>query len=162
TCSGCGGSGRVVEHPCQSCAGTGRLVEERTLEVEIPAGIHDGQQIRLSGEGHAGVLGGRTGDVYVQVRVRPDPRFVREGSDVFSTVDLTMTEAALGSRLSVDTIDGEVELEFEAGTQPGGIRVLRGRGMPVLQGFGRSDHRALGKVQDTRRITGAPDAMREA
>ena len=161
TCSGCGGSGRVVEHPCQSCAGTGRLVEERTLEVEIPAGIHDGQQIRLSGEGHAGVLGGRTGDVYVQVRVRPDPRFVREGNDVFSTVDLTMTEAALGSTLSVDTIDGEVELEFEAGTQPGDIRVLRGRGMPVLQGFGRGDHRVLVNVQVPRRLTDEQQALLE-
>jgi len=161
TCSGCGGSGRVVEHPCQSCAGTGRLVEERTLEVEIPAGIHDGQQIRLSGEGHAGVLGGRTGDVYVQVRVRPDPRFVREGNDVFSTVDLTMTEAALGTTLSVHTIEGEVELEFEAGTQPGDIRVLRGRGMPVLQGFGRGDHRVLVNVQVPRRLTDEQQALLE-
>ena len=161
TCSRCGGSGHIVEHPCQSCAGTGRQVEERTLEVEIPAGIHDGQQIRLSGEGHAGVLGGRAGDVYVQVRVRPDPRFVREGNDVFSTVDLTMTDAALGTSLPVQTIDGEVELEFEAGTQPGDIRVLRGRGMPVLQGFGRGDHRVLVNVQVPRRLTDEQQALLE-
>jgi len=153
TCSHCGGTGRIVEHPCQGCAGTGRVVEERTLEVEIPAGIHDGQQIRLSGEGHAGRLGGRAGDVYVQVRVRPDPRFVREGNDVFSTVDLTMTEAALGASVSVPTIEGDVELEFAPGTQPGEIRVLRGRGMPVLQGFGRGDHRVLVNVQVPRRLT---------
>jgi len=153
TCSRCAGSGRIVEHPCGNCAGTGRVVEERTLEVEIPAGIHDGQQIRLSGAGHAGSQGGRAGDVYVQVRVRPDTRFVREGNDVFSTVDLTMTEAALGGTVTVPTIDGAVELEFDPGTQPGEIRVLRGRGMPVLQGFGRGDHRVLVNVQVPRRLT---------
>jgi molecular chaperone DnaJ len=153
TCSRCGGTGRIVEHPCNGCAGTGQVVEERTLEVEIPAGIHDGQQIRLSGEGHAGRQGGRAGDVYVQVRVRPDPRFVREGNDVFSTVDLTMTDAALGASVSVPTIEGDVELEFAPGTQPGDIRVLRGRGMPVLQGFGRGDHRVLVNVQVPHRLT---------
>src|SRR5204863_410709 len=82
-------------------SGGGRTVEERTLEVQIPAGIHDGQQIRLSGEGHSGAGGARSGDLYVQVRVRPDPRFVREGDDIFSTVDLTMTDAALGSTMTV-------------------------------------------------------------
>src|SRR4051794_23407382 len=94
TCARCGGLGRIVEHPCGDCEGTGRIVEERTLDVEIPPGIHDGQQIRLSGEGHTGSPGGRAGDLYVQVRIRPDPRFVREGNDIFTTVDLTMTEAA--------------------------------------------------------------------
>ena len=153
TCSSCSGSGRIVEHPCGRCAGSGRIVEERTLEVEIPAGIHDGQQIRLSGEGHAGSLGGRAGDVYVQVRVRPDPRFVREGNDVFSTVDLTMTEAALGASVTVPTIEGDVDLEFAPGTQPGETRILRGRGMPVLQGFGRGDHRVLVNVRVPRHLT---------
>jgi molecular chaperone DnaJ len=153
TCPRCGGAGRVIEDPCSECDGSGRVVEERTLEVEIPPGIHDGQQIRLSGEGHAGSLGGRAGDVYVQVRIRPDPRFVREGNDVFSTVDLTMTEAALGTTVRVPTLEGELELEFEPGTQPGEIRVLRGRGMPVLQGFGRGDQRVLVNVQVPRRLT---------
>jgi molecular chaperone DnaJ len=153
TCARCGGLGRVVEHPCGECEGTGRIVEERALEVEIPPGIHDGQQIRLSGEGHAGSLGGRAGDLYVQVRVRPDPRFVREGNDIFTTVDLTMTEAALGTTARVPTLDGETDLEFEPGTQPGEIRVLRGRGMPVLQGFGRGDQRVLVNVQVPRRLS---------
>jgi molecular chaperone DnaJ len=153
TCARCGGSGRVVEHPCRECEGSGRIVEERTLEVEVPPGIHDGQQIRLSGEGHAGALGGRAGDLYVQVRIRPDPRFVREGNDIFSTVDLTMTQAALGTTVRVPTLDGETELEFEAGTQPGEIRILRGGGMPVLQGFGRGDQRVLVNVQVPRRLT---------
>jgi molecular chaperone DnaJ len=153
TCSTCGGVGRVVEHPCQECDGTGRIVEERTLEVEIPPGIHDGQQIRLGGEGHAGSLGGRAGDLYVQVRVLRDDRFVREGNDIFTTVDLTMTEAALGTTTRVPTLEGDVELEFAPGTQAGEIRVLRGRGMPVLQGFGRGDQRVLVNVQVPRRLS---------
>jgi molecular chaperone DnaJ len=152
-CPECGGRGEIVEHPCESCSGAGRILEERKLEVQVPAGIHDGQRIRLSGEGHAGALGGRAGDVYVLVRVRPDPRFVREGNDVFSQADLTIVQAALGTTLTVETIDGPVELEFEPGTQPGQVRVLRGRGMPVLQGFGRGDHRVLVNVSVPRRLT---------
>src|SRR5204863_406955 len=116
--------------------GAGRTLDERMLDVEIPEGIHDGQRIRLSGEGHAGALGGRSGDLYVLVRVRPDERFVREGNDIFSQVDLTIVQAALGASVTVPTLDGDVELSFDPGVQPGAVRVLRGRGMPVLQGFG--------------------------
>ncbi len=153
TCPTCGGSGRKIETPCGVCNGAGRVVEERTLDVDIPPGIHDGQQIRLSGEGHAGVLGARAGDVYVRVRVRPDPRFVREGNDIFSTVDLTMTQAALGATLTVPSLDGEEQIELEPGTQPGAVVVLRGHGMPVLQGFGRGDHRVLVKVVVPRHLS---------
>jgi molecular chaperone DnaJ len=151
-CPDCGGAGRVPEQTCPECDGAGRVLDERALDVDIPAGIHDGQRIRISGEGHAGALGGRAGDVYVLVHVKPDPRFVREGNDVFSTVDLTMTDAALGTRVTVPTLHGDVELEFEPGTQPGQIRVLRGRGMPVLQGYGRGDHRVLVNVAVPRRL----------
>jgi molecular chaperone DnaJ len=152
-CPTCAGSGRVVETPCGECRGEGRVVQERTLEVDIPPGIHDGQRIRISGEGHAGVPGGRAGDAYVDVSIRPDPDFVRQGDDVFSTVALTMTQAALGATVAVPTLDGEAELEFEPGTQPGAIHVLRGRGMPVLQGFGRGDHRVLVNVVLPRQLT---------
>ena len=152
-CQRCSGSGRIVEHPCETCSGAGRVLEERGLDVEIPPGIHDGQRIRLSGEGHAGALGGQAGDVYVLVHVRPHERLVREGDDVYSTIDLTMTEAALGTRASVPTLDGEVELELEPGTQPGAVEVLKGRGMPVLQGFGRGDHRVLVNVAVPRHLT---------
>jgi molecular chaperone DnaJ len=153
TCPTCSGSGKLVEHPCEQCHGSGRVIEERTLEVEVPAGIHDGQRIRLSGEGHAGTLGGRAGDVYVEVRVRPDERFVREGNDVYSTVDLTLVQAALGATLRVPTLEGEDDLTFEPGTQPGEVRVLKGRGLPVLQGFGRGSQRVLVNVVVPRRLT---------
>jgi molecular chaperone DnaJ len=152
-CPTCGGSGKLVEHPCEQCHGSGRVIEERTLEVEIPAGIHDGQRIRLSGEGHAGSLGGRAGDVYVEVHVRQDERFVREGNDVYTTVDLTLVQAALGATVSVPTLEGEEELVFEPGTQPGEVRVLKGRGLPVLQGFGRGSQRVLVNVVVPRRLT---------
>jgi molecular chaperone DnaJ len=153
TCGRCGGTGRVVEHPCRTCSGDGRVVEERRLPVEIPPGIHDGQRIRLGGEGHAGEPGGPAGDLYVLVRVRPDARFVREGHDLISQVDLTITQAALGAKISVPTIDGDVELELEPGVQPGDVRVLSGAGMPVLQGRGRGDHRLLLNVVVPRRLT---------
>src|SRR3954463_10171637 len=153
TCPACRGAGQRIEEPCPGCGGDGRIVEERRLEVEIPPGIHDGQQIRISGEGHAGGGGARAGDVYVEVRVKPDPRFVREGDDIFATVDLTITDAALGATVTVPALDGETELEFAPGTQPGQIRVLRGRGMPVLQGFGRGDQRVLVNVAVPRRLT---------
>ena len=146
TCPTCAGSGRKIETPCTVCSGAGRLLDERTIAVDIPAGIHDGQRIRITGQGHAGVLGMRAGDVYVQVHVRQDPRFVREGNDVFSTVDLSMTQAALGATVTIATLEGDHELEFAAGTQPGQVLTLRGRGMPVLQGFGRGDHRVLVNV----------------
>jgi molecular chaperone DnaJ len=152
-CPRCGGAGRIVTTPCSACEGSGRTIEERRIEVKIPPGIHDGQQIRISGEGHAGKLGGRAGDVYVRVRVKPDPRFVREGDDVFSTVDLNIVQAALGTNVTVDTLDGPRELEFPSGTQPGEIRILSGRGMPVLQGFGRGDHRVLVNVAVPHRLT---------
>ena len=152
-CPECSGSGRRIETPCETCHGSGRTLVERTLEVQIPAGIHDGQQIRLTGEGNAGVQGGRPGDVYVQVRVREDERFVREGNDLFSQVNLTIVQAALGATVPVDTLSGVQELVFEPGTQAGDVRVLRGKGMPVLQGFGSGDHRVLVNVTVPRRIT---------
>ncbi|HEY2935655.1 MAG TPA: molecular chaperone DnaJ [Gaiellaceae bacterium] len=153
TCPACAGAGRRVEQLCTECEGAGRKLEERTIEVAIPAGIHDGQRIRLTGEGHAGLPGGRAGDVYVRVHVRPDERFVRDGNDVFSTVELTMTQAALGATVTVPTLEGEAELRFDPGTQPGQIRVLSGRGMPVLQGFGRGDYRVLVNVLVPHRLT---------
>jgi molecular chaperone DnaJ len=145
-CTRCNGSGKRVTKACEQCRGEGRVAEERRLDVRIPPGIHDGQRIRLSGEGHSGDPGARAGDAYVVVRVRPDPRFVRDGDDIVSTVDLTMTEAALGVHRSIPTLDGDLELEFEPGTQPGEVRVLRGKGMPILRGRGRGSQRVIVNV----------------
>ncbi|MFN2467517.1 MAG: molecular chaperone DnaJ [Gaiellaceae bacterium] len=159
-CPRCAGTGRIVETPCRACAGAGRVLEERKLDVVVPPGIHDGQRIRITGEGHAG-SGGRAGDLYVLVHVKPDERLVREGNDIFSTVDLTITQAALGTVVTVPTLDGDEQLELAAGTQPGAVAVLRGRGMPVLQGFGRGDHRVLVNVQVPLRLTAEQRALLE-
>jgi molecular chaperone DnaJ len=153
TCPTCEGAGQLVDHPCEACGGAGRKLEEHTLEVDVPAGIHDGQRIRISGEGHAGRRGGSAGDIYVHVRVRPDPRFARDGDDIFSTVDLTIVDAALGTTVTVPTLRGDLELEVPPGTQPGETHVIRGGGMPVLQGFGRGDHRVAVNVLVPRRLT---------
>jgi molecular chaperone DnaJ len=151
-CPDCNGTGRRIEKPCADCGGSGRRLEARPLALDVPAGIHDGQRIRLSGEGHVGAPGGRAGDVYVTVHIQPDERFVREGNDIFSQVNLTMTQAALGTRVAVPTLEGEHELDFAPGTQPGEVRVLRGKGMPVLQGFGRGDQRVLVNVSVPRTL----------
>jgi molecular chaperone DnaJ len=153
TCPTCNGSGQLIEKPCKECHGSGRVLEERNIEVEIPPGIHDGQRIRLSGEGHSGALGGRAGDAYVEVHVRHDERFVREGNDVYTTVDLTFTQAALGATVPVPTLEGDAELTFEPGTQPGDVRVLRGRGLPVLQGVGRGNQRVFVRIAVPRQLT---------
>jgi molecular chaperone DnaJ len=152
-CTSCAGAGSIVEQACVACEGAGRRLDTRTLGVEIPPGIHDGQQIRLRGQGHAGAAGGGAGDVYVEMRISPDERFEREGNHVNSTVDLTIVQAALGAKVTVPTLEGDVELEFEPGTQPGEVRVLRGRGMPVLQRFGRGDQRVLVNVIVPHRLT---------
>ena len=158
TCPTCGGAGRVAETPCTICGGAGRTLETKDLEVEIPAGIHDGQRIRIRGSGHAGSNGGLPGDAYVEVRVVGDPRFERDGDDILSQVDLTIVQAARGATVSIPTLDGDTALEFEAGTQPGEVRVLRGKGMPSLQRSGRGDHRVLVNVAVPRQLT---DEQRE-
>lgn len=138
SCPECGGAGSVVESPCKDCRGEARLLVQRSIDVDVPAGIHDGQRIRIPGEGHAGQSGQR-GSVFVVVRVRPDPRFVRDGDDLHTAVKLTMTDAALGSTARVATLAGEIELDVVPGTQPGVVRVLHGQGMPSLHGSRAGD-----------------------
>ena len=132
-CDVCGGDGRVAEHPCAVCDGQGKLVEPRTLHVDVPAGIADGQRIRLSGRGHAGERGGPNGDLYVTIRVREDERFVRDQEDLHTVVDVPAPLAALGTTVRVPSLDGEIPVEVPAGTQPGEVITLRSRGLPPLQ-----------------------------
>lgn len=134
TCPDCEGSGETLESPCADCRGEGRVVESRRLEIDVPAGIRDGQRIRVRSGGHAGFRGGDRGDAFVLVRVRPDPRFVRDGDDLHTAVRLTMTEAALGTTVRVPAPGGDLDVEVEPGTQPGKVRVVQGQGMPSLQG----------------------------
>jgi len=152
TCPRCQGAGRVVATPCERCDGDGRLIVDRALSVDVPAGIHDGQRIRLRGEGHAGAAGGAAGDAYVQVRVQPDDRLARDGDDLVTIVPITMVDAAVGTMVTVPTADGEIEVEIPAGVQPGEVQVLRGRGMPSLQTGRRGDLRIHLDVRIPRRL----------
>ena len=138
-CPDCGGVGEVLEQPCSQCRGDGRVVARRQLEVDVPKGIHDGQQIRVRGEGHAGFRSAARGNAFVVVRVRPDPRFVRDGDDLHTAVRVTMTDAAFGTTTKVSTPAGDLDLEVRAGSQPGDVRAVKGQGMPSLRGSRRGD-----------------------
>jgi molecular chaperone DnaJ len=133
TCPRCDGAGTIVEKPCERCDGDGRTLEDVPLELHIPAGIHDGQQIRVRGQGHAGTLGGPPGDVYVSVGVRPMEGLRRAGDDLVALASVTMVEAAIGTTITVPTPTGTLEVELAPGTQPGAVHAVRGRGMPSLE-----------------------------
>jgi len=138
--------------------GRGRRAGRRTLEVEVPAGISDGQRIRLGGRGHAGEMGASAGDLYVLVRVREDERFVREGDDLITTLDVSAPLAALGATLEVPTLEGTASVELAEGTQPGEVLRLRGQGMPALGGGRSGDLRVVVNVLVPRRLN---DEQRE-
>ena len=161
TCPRCEGLGRTVETPCTTCDGIGRTLHDRVLDIDIPPGIDDGQRIRVRGEGHAGSLGGPAGDLFVQVRVRPQPGIERDGDDLHTAVELTMTQAALGASLSVPGPDGEIEVDIPAGTQPGDIQILRGQGMPSLQGRRRGSFHLHVRVHIPRRLDDVQRALVE-
>jgi molecular chaperone DnaJ len=146
TCDVCQGEGRVPRDPCKVCNGRGRMVTRTKVEVDVPPGISDGQRIRISGRGHAGERGGPPGDLYVLIHVRDDPRFLRDGDDLVTAVDVAAPLAALGTTVEVPTVDGQVELEVPAGTQPHEVIVVRGHGMPALRGRRTGDLRVVVNV----------------
>ncbi|MEK0084565.1 molecular chaperone DnaJ [Benzoatithermus flavus] len=140
TCPTCQGTGRVIKNPCKVCAGSGVQQREKTLAVNIPAGVEDGTRIRLSGEGEAGIRGGQPGDLYIFVSVAPHRLFRREGANIFCRVPIPMTTAALGGQVEVPTIEGRrVRIAVPAGTQTGKQIRLRGKGMTELHGHNRGD-----------------------
>jgi molecular chaperone DnaJ len=153
-CDLCGGDGKVAREPCKTCHGRGRRVQRSKVSVDVPAGIADGQRIRISGRGHAGERGGPPGDLYVLVRVREDPRFIRDGDDLVTAVDVPAPLAALGTKVEVATLDGPIELEIPPGTQPHESLVVRGRGVPALRGHRHGDLRVLVNVVVPRHLTG--------
>jgi molecular chaperone DnaJ len=152
-CDTCDGSGKRATTPCRTCEGRGRVVEDHTVSVDVPAGIEDGQRIRISGRGHAGDRGGSPGDLFVLVRVKEDPRFVRDGNDLVTVADVSAPLAALGTTVTVETLDGEEELTLAPGTQPNEVLTLRGAGMPTLRGGRRGDLRVVVNVVVPRRLS---------
>jgi molecular chaperone DnaJ len=145
-CDACGGAGKVPQTPCKTCGGSGRMRQSRTSAIEVPAGIEDGQRMRISGAGHAGDPRAPAGDLYVEVRVAEDERFERDGSDLISVVSIPATEAMLGTTVTVPTLEGEEEIEVAPGTQPGHQEVLRGIGLPRLNSRRRGNQRVIFEV----------------
>ncbi len=139
-CPACGGRGREVSDPCADCRGRGRVRARSKVSVKVPAGIATGQRIRLSGRGGSGERGAPPGDLYVEVRVTPDERFVRDGLDIVHETAIPITVAMTGTTITVPTIEGDHELEIRAGIQPGEEIRLRGKGFPVVHGRDRGDH----------------------
>jgi molecular chaperone DnaJ len=152
-CAACRGRGVRIDSPCTACRGHGRRRGTEPVEVQIPAGIMSGQRLRLAGRGHAGEAGAARGDLYVGVTVAEDSRFQREGNDVVSVLDLPFTRAAIGTTVTVETLEGPHEVEVHPGTQPGEMLVLRGKGIPVLGGRGRGDHRVVVNVLVPRKLS---------
>jgi molecular chaperone DnaJ len=139
TCGQCRGSGRVIRTPCETCGGAGRVEREKQMEVKIPAGVETGSRLRLAGEGEAGTQGGPSGDLYVVIHVKEHETFERQGNNLYASVPITFAQAALGSEVSVPTLDGQQNVKIPPGTQTGTVFRLKGNGMPVLGGRGRGD-----------------------
>ncbi len=152
-CSKCRGTGKLIHQPCSSCRGEGQVRRQRNIKVRIPAGIDDGQTISMRGQGNGGLNGGPAGDLLVNVAIIPDRRFQRDGSNIYTEQPVSFTQAALGAALEVETIDGKVKYDLPAGTQPGTVFRLRGKGAPSVSGRGRGDQYVTVQVQVPTNLT---------
>ncbi|MCI9474656.1 MAG: molecular chaperone DnaJ [Flavonifractor sp.] len=146
-CAKCRGTGKLIHTPCKTCGGAGSVRKKQRVPVTVPAGIDDGQAIKINGQGNAGVNGGPAGDLIVGVRIKPHPQFRREGTTVFYEHPVSFYQAAMGAELEIPTIDGKVKFSIPAGTQPGESFSLKGRGIPSLRGRGRGEQLVTVKVQ---------------
>lgn len=154
TCPTCHGRGEIIDNPCSTCSGAGRVSRERTLSVNIPAGVEDGTRIRLAGEGEAGMRGGPPGDLYIFLEIKPHPFFQRDGADLYCRVPISMVQAALGGELGVHTLDGgESKVKIPEGTQSGRQFKIRGKGMPVLRARDFGDLYIQANVETPQNLT---------
>ena len=138
-CSRCGGKGKIIASACPVCNGTGRIQRTRKYDVDIPMGIDDKQIVNIKGKGDAGINGGPTGDLRINITVRPHPIFERDGSDLFCEIPITFTQAVLGTKLEIPTLDGKESYTIGEGTQPGDVFKLKGKGVPNINGRGKGD-----------------------
>src|SRR5215510_459934 len=158
-CVACSATGSRIPTPCKDCRGDGRVRASRSIDVEVPAGVDDGQRLRLAARGPAAPRGGVPGDLYVTVRVAPDPRFERQGEDLLHVRTLAFTQAALGTHLDIETLEDVEELIVPPGTQPGHVFRLKGRGVPALRGRGRGDLLVRVDVDVPTRLSAEEDAL---
>ena len=147
TCDKCHGRGVIIEHPCQTCHGNGVVDGKNTIEVNIPAGIDNGQQLRYEGQGEAGKNGGPYGDLYISYRIKPSKEFERSGNTIYTTVPISFAQATLGDEINVKTVHGEKKLKIPAGTQPNKKFTIHGEGVPYLRGNGNGDQVTTVQVQ---------------
>lgn len=140
TCEKCHGEGKIYKEKCKKCGGNGIVKDLQTIKVKIPAGIDNGQSIRLNEQGEAGQKGGPAGDLYLQIRINPSKEFKREGFNINSEIEIGFAQAALGTKVQIKTVDGEVTMKIPEGTQSGKTFIIREHGVPKLQGRGRGDH----------------------
>jgi len=152
-CPSCGGSGTVILEPCPACDGSGTVLESKELEVEIPAGVEDGSRLRIPGEGEAAGHGGRAGDLYIFISVKPHPVFERHGNDIYLEAPITFSQATFGAEIELPTLDGKAKLKIPAGTQSGTLFRLRGKGVGSLHGRGRGDQLVRVSVVTPKRLT---------
>ncbi|RDU35430.1 molecular chaperone DnaJ [Neobacillus piezotolerans] len=152
-CSYCNGTGKEIKHKCTTCGGEGKVRKRRKINVKIPAGIDDGQQLRMSGQGEAGVNGGPPGDLYVVFHVKPHEFFERDGDDVYCEMPLTFVQASLGDEIEVPTLHGKVKLKIPAGTQTGTKFRLRGKGIPNVRGYGTGDQHVIVRIITPTKLT---------
>lgn len=153
TCRTCGGTGRVMTHPCTRCSGEGRVRDIEKLKVFVPPGVEDGDHLRIRGKGDDGANGGETGDLYVEIGIEPDNRYIRNGETIYAEVEMDMVDAALGCEISMDSVDGPIKLKIPAGTQPGDILTVKGKGMPKRGGHKRGDMLITVKVIIPKKIS---------
>jgi molecular chaperone DnaJ len=143
----------VITDPCAKCKGEGRVLRDKTVEVKVPAGVEDGTRIRYSEQGEAGVNGGPPGDLYVVLHVKDHAFFERQGKDLYCTVPVSFSQAALGAQIKVPTLEGEHALKIPEGTQTGQTFRLKGKGVPSLNGHGRGDLYVEVKIQTPKKLT---------
>jgi molecular chaperone DnaJ len=146
TCHYCNGTGKEIKNKCATCGGMGKVKKRRKIHVKIPAGIDDGQQLRMAGQGEAGINGGPAGDLYVVFHVRSHEFFEREGDDIYCEMPLTFVQAALGDEIEVPTLHGKVKLKIPAGTQTGTKFRLKGKGVPNIRGYGTGDQHVIVRI----------------
>ena len=154
-CSKCRGSGKIIHQPCKTCRGLGSIRRQHKVDVNVPAGIDDGQTISKPGGGNAGVNGGPAGDLLVTVIVHPHPRFERDGTSVLLEQEISYAQATLGAEVEVPTLDGKVKLTIPEGTQPGAVFRMRGKGIPYLRGGGRGDQFVTMSIKVPKNLTGS-------
>lgn len=153
TCDRCRGEGRIVESPCPTCRGRGRVQKTQRVEVKVPGGVETGTRLRMPGYGEAGERGGPPGDLFIVMRVRPDRRFRREGDDLFTTAEISFIQAALGTEVEVETLDGPEVVKIPEGTQPGDTIRLKGKGTKHLRAPGRGDLHVVLSVRTPGRLS---------